>query len=112
MAGNYIGSKSPITVVAPAALIPGQAFLLGATLFCVAGAAAASGDAVAVDVEGQFILPKVTTDVIAAGAKVYWDDTAKLVTGTAASNKLIGVAVAALANPTTEGLFLITGQVS
>ena len=48
---------------------------------------------------GVFDLPKVSTDVFAVGAAVYWDNAAKLMTGTNSGNTKIGVAVAAAANP-------------
>ena len=48
---------------------------------------------------GVFELPKVSTDVFAVGAAVYWDNNAKLMTSTTTSNTKIGVAVKAAANP-------------
>ena len=48
---------------------------------------------------GVFDLPKVSTDVFAVGAAVYWDNTAKLMTSTTSGNTKIGVAVVAAANP-------------
>jgi predicted RecA/RadA family phage recombinase len=46
-------------------------------------------------------MPKVSTDVLAVGDFVYWDDTAKLATADddTGNNELIGLAVTAAANP-------------
>ena len=60
----------------------------------------AAGETGAMAVTGVYELPKESAagSAIAAGAKAYWDETAKLVTKTAASNKLLGKAVLAVAD--------------
>ncbi len=111
MASNYVGPKSPITIPAPAAVIAGQAILVG-TIVGICGAAAGSGDQLALEVEGQFTVPKVSAQVWTAGAKLYWDDTAKLFTTVSTSNTLCGFAGLAAANPSSTGLVCLTGQVA
>lgn len=67
----------------------------------VALAAIAANAAGAVQVSGVFELPKLSTDVIAQGALVYWDTTPGEMTTTSAGNTLAGYAVAAAGNGTT-----------
>ena len=114
MASNYIGPKSPVTVLAPAAVIAGQAIVLSGLggIVGICGAAAGSGEIVALHIEGQFSVPKVSAQAWAAGQKVYWDDTAKLFTTVSTSNTLCGFAVAIAANPTSTGIVCLNGQVA
>lgn len=88
----------PVTLTAPYAVASGAGVKIG-PIFGVAAGAAASGATVDVVTEGVFTLPKVSTDVFAVGAAVYWDDTAKLITSTTSGNTKVGVAVTAAANP-------------
>jgi predicted RecA/RadA family phage recombinase len=46
---------------------------------------------------GVFDLPKATDDAFAAGAKAYWDNSAKKLTTTAGGNTLVGVALPPIA---------------
>jgi len=73
---NAIGSGDIITIVAPANLVSGQAFIVG-SLFLVAQADALSGDEVACARTGVFKLPKLSTDVNAVGEKLNWNDVNK-----------------------------------
>lgn len=98
---NYREPGDVITVVAPSGgVVSGSAYLIGA-LFGVASASAAEGDEFALATFGVFELPKTSALAIAAGDKVYWDDTAKVVNKTASGNTLVGVATAAAANPSS-----------
>lgn len=67
----------------------------------VALADIASGEVGAVQVDGIFELPKLSTDVIAQGALVYWDTTPGEITTTVGSNVLAGYAAVAAGNGTT-----------
>lgn len=73
---NYVGRDENVTIAAPAAVSSGDAVLVG-SLFGVAQADAASGADVALVQKGIFKLPKLTTDVMAVGNKVNWNDTNK-----------------------------------
>ena len=103
---NYVSDGDIVTVVAPAGgVITSQGVLIGA-MFGVAESTAAEGDPVAVFVEGIVDLPKAA-GAIAAGAKIYWDDTAKLVTtdpGTAPAPANTAIGVATLAALTADVL--------
>lgn len=91
---NFVQTGEVITVTAPAAVVSGQGLLIGA-LFGVVCAAAAAGADAEMRTVGVFDLPAAAADVVAVGAKVYWDNAAKNVTTVSASNTLIGVAVTA-----------------
>lgn len=51
--------------------------------------------------EGVFNLPKLSTDVVAQGDLLYWDDTNKRLTTTATANTQAGFAFAAAGNGVT-----------
>jgi predicted RecA/RadA family phage recombinase len=54
-------------------------------------------------VTGVFDLATVSAQAWTAGVLIYWDNTAKNTTTVSTSNKLIGVAAAAAANPSSTG---------
>ena len=83
-------------LVAPRALASGEGCLIG-SLFSVASNATAQGAPFVGVTRGVFDLPKAT-GAVSQGAKLYWDDTAHVVTTTATSNTLIGVATQAAAS--------------
>jgi predicted RecA/RadA family phage recombinase len=90
---NFVQVGEQLRFTAAADLVSGQGFVLG-SLFGVATQNVPSGGEGVARIQGVVRLPK------AAGAltqwqKVYWDDTAKNVTGTATANRLIGAATRA-----------------
>ena len=95
---NYVQKGENLTIAAPYDVASGGGVKAG-LIFGVAACDALSGADVDLVTVGVFDLPKVSTDVFAVGAAVYWDNTAKLVTSTASGNTKIGVAVTAAANP-------------
>ena len=95
---HFVQAGVSLTLAAPYALTSGQGALVG-SIFGVANGAVANGAEVVLTLSGVFDLPKVSTDVLTVGAAVYWNNTSKLVTVTAAGNTKIGVAVLAAANP-------------
>ena len=95
---NYVQKGENLTLPAPYAVSSGDGALIG-TIFGVAAGDAAEGAEVDLVTVGVFTLPKVSTDAIAVGAAVYWDDDAKLITTTATDNTKIGVSIATAVNP-------------
>jgi predicted RecA/RadA family phage recombinase len=61
-------------------------------------------------VEGVWTMAKTSAQAWTVGARIYWDDTAKLCTTTATSNTLIGVATAIAANPSSTGNVRLNGS--
>lgn len=92
MAKNYHGAGDVLPFTAAADLTSGQGLLLEDTFGVVAGTYANGDTAAQLHLTGVWELPKKTADVLARGDKVYWDDTAKEITLTATSNKLVGFA--------------------
>jgi len=97
MSRNYIQEGEVLNHVAAAAIISGAVVLIGKRIG-VAVADIASGEIGALAVEGVFALPKVAANAPAQGALLYWDNTAKLITTTAAGNTLAGYAAAPAVN--------------
>ena len=98
---NFVAVGNILTLSAPAALTSGQGALIG-SIFGVAQKDAANGEDVAILVTGVFELPKAASQAWAVGAKVYWDNTAKVCTTTVGTNTLIGVAVKAVGGTAGE----------
>lgn len=93
MSTNQIQKEAAnINVIAPSGgLTSGGGYLVGG-LFGVAVATAAQDESVALCTKGVFNLPKLSTDVVAVGDLLYWDNTNKRLTKTASSNYRVGVA--------------------
>ncbi len=88
---NYIQEGDTLTVKAPYAVVSGAGIKVGTNMFGVAAVDAAINDIIECATEGVFDLAK-DASTFADGALVYWDDTAKKVTSTVATNVKIGVA--------------------
>lgn len=107
---NFLQNGNTLTLIAAVAILGGQGFQTGA-LFAVASSDAAAGAEVEGNTTGVYRLAAVPADVMTTGAKVYWDNTAKLVTTTVATNILIGCAVAAKAGAATTADVRLNGTV-
>lgn len=94
---NYIQPGDVLDHTAAAALVSGAGVLIGSRLG-VATKDAAIGETIGVAVRGVYNLPKLTTDVVAQGVPLYWDNTNKRLTVTATANTLAGYAAAAAGN--------------
>jgi len=100
---NYIQPGHTVTVTAPVGGASSGDFIKIGSLHGVCATDADEGAAVELAVTGVFEIPSDGT-AFAEGAKVYWNDTAKNVTSTAAGNTLIGHALAAGAASATVRL--------
>ena len=60
---------------------------------------------------GVWTLPKLTSDDVTAGAKLYWDNTNKRLTLTSSGNTLVGAATAAAGTSATTVSVLLDGAV-
>ncbi len=92
---NYIQPGHAITLAAPYDVVSGAGLLVG-SIFGVASHDALSGAEVEAQLTGVIELAKVASQAWTAGAKVYWDNTARRVTNVASGNTLVGVAVLAV----------------
>jgi predicted RecA/RadA family phage recombinase len=93
---NYVQKGSTLTLLVAAAVLAGEAVLVG-KIFGVAVADVAANQSGDFETEGVFELPVLATDVIAQGAILYWDAGNKRLTTTAAGNTRVGVATEAKA---------------
>jgi predicted RecA/RadA family phage recombinase len=98
---NYIQPGHALTLAAPYDVVSGDGLLVGA-IFGVASHDALSGAEVETQLTGVLDLAKVASQAWTAGAKVYWDNTAKRATTVASGNTLIGVAVLAVGSGAEE----------
>jgi predicted RecA/RadA family phage recombinase len=98
---TYIQPGHAITLLAPYAVESGDGLLVGA-IFGVASHDATSGADVETQLTGVLDLAKTASQAWTAGAKVYWDNTAKRVTNVASGNTLVGVAVLAVGGGADE----------
>lgn len=98
---NFVQVGNILTLPAPYAVASGGGALIG-SIFGVAQTSAASGEEVAFLVTGVVDLPKAPSQAWAVGAKVYWDNAARVCTTTATGNTLIGVAVKAVGGTAGE----------
>ena len=98
MATNYRQAGETITLSAPSGgILSGQGFVTGA-IFAVAASDAIEGAEVEGNTVGVWMLPKAA-GVIAEGARVWWNDTLKVVVNaTGAGFFPIGVAVGGAAD--------------
>src|SRR5579884_2407488 len=95
---NFIQRGDMITVTAPmGGVTSGQGVLVG-NLFGVAATTVAEGESVEIATVGVYELPKLVSAVIAAGARVAWDDTAKQVVLPDTGMVPIGIATVAAGN--------------
>jgi len=108
---NYIQRGDDLTLAAPYNVSSGDGCLVG-TIFGVAAIDAESGDDVDISTRGVFSLPKAGV-AITLGARMYWDDTAKVVTtdDDDGDNLLIGAAVAAAADVASTIAVRLNGTV-
>ncbi len=95
---NFIQRGDVITVTAPTGgVTSGQDVLVG-NLFGVVAMTAAEGESVEIATLGVYELPKLVSAVIAAGARVAWDNTAKQVVLPGTGVVPIGIATIAAGN--------------
>ena len=107
---TFIQPGETISVPAPYALTPGQGALVG-SIFGVAVGIAAINAPVELKRTGGFDIAKATGEAWTIGVKLYWNNTTRLVTTTAAGNTLVGVAYRVQASGDTVGRALLTGQI-
>jgi predicted RecA/RadA family phage recombinase len=113
MAKNFVKPGQTFTLTAPTGGVTTGVGVLIGTAFAVALQTAAVGVAFEGAVTGIWDLAKNSTEVWAAGDKIYWDNANARATNAAASGaRLIGYAVLAAANPSTTGRVRLSGAVA
>ena len=107
---NSLFAGNNVTLPAPYALTSGQLAQVGSIIGVAQAAAAAAADVVLVR-QGVFSLSKATGQAWTVGATLYWDNAARNVTTTVATNKMIGAAFAAALTADTTGSVLLDGTI-
>lgn len=101
MTTKFVQPGEVIDHVASGAKTSGQPVLIGVRLgVCLADIA--NGATGPVAVSGVYTVTKLSTDVVAQGAALYWDNTNSRLTTTASGNTLAGYAFAAAGNGATS----------
>lgn len=100
---NFVGSGDSLQLAVPyaAGVTAGQGMQVGTFLFVVAATDGVQNQVIAGQVSGVFDLTKEPSLVVAAGDKIWWDNTNRRCTKTNTSNIPIGIAVAASAGADT-----------
>ena len=99
---NHIQKGDIITVPAPAGgIASGEGAIIG-NIFGIAAYSAAAGDPVELATTGVYQLPKATAAVLAVGARVAWDNTAKNINAPGAGRFPLGIATEAAGNDVTS----------
>lgn len=101
MTTKFVQPGEVIDYTAGANIASGQVVLMGVRIG-VALKAIANGETGPVQVTGVFNIAKLSTDNMAQGALLYWDNTNSRLTTTASGNTLAGFAAAAAAATTTS----------
>ncbi|MFZ3141151.1 DUF2190 family protein [Polaromonas sp.] len=107
---NFKQKGDILTLISVAAIASGAGLLVG-SIFGITQKAVGAGEEVDVLREGVFTVPKNSAEAWTVGAKVYWDDTAKVFTITNTTDTLVGVAYAIAANPSAIGTVLLDGAI-
>ena len=106
---NYIQPGESLTIPAPAVTLSGAGVRAG-VLFGVAVHDALAGQELTIATTGVYDLAKTSAQAWTVGAAIYFIPASGLcTTATTAGNLLIGVAVAAAANPSPTGLVRLNG---
>lgn len=96
---NFVQAGDTLTLTPNAAVASGVGFLFGTALFGVATADVASGVPGSFVTRGVVEIGKTSALSINVGDVLYWDPTNKVVNKTSTSQRAVGVAVEAAANP-------------
>lgn len=97
MTSKFIQPGNVLDHTAGSALAAGAVVVIGVRVGVLL-AALASGETGSLQVTGVFNIAKLSTDVVAQGALLYWDATNSRLTTTAAGNTLAGYAANAAGN--------------
>jgi len=100
MTTKYIMSGDVIDYIAGSTISSGQVLLIGKRIG-VALSSIANGATGAAQVRGIFTIAKLSTDVVAQGDLLYWDNGNSRLTTTVGSNTLVGYATKAAGNGVT-----------
>ncbi|GAA0599163.1 DUF2190 family protein [Caenispirillum bisanense] len=99
---NFVQPGNTLSVIAPTGGVTSGAGVLIGNLFGIAAASATEGTSVSLTTVGVFDLPKLGTDTIDQGQRVYWDAANAHITEASTGNYPVGIASEAAGNGTTS----------
>lgn len=99
---TYIQNGHVITVTTPAGGVASGEGLIVGSIFGIAVYSAIEGDPLELATTGVYTLPKASAAVLTFGARVAWDNAAKVVNTPGAGRFPVGVAVEAAGNGVTS----------
>jgi predicted RecA/RadA family phage recombinase len=98
---NYVQDGDTLDLDPGATVASGVGHLFGTALFGVAAVDGVSGTASAFQTKGVVTIAKTSALAISVGDVLYWDATNSVVNKTSTSQRAVGVAVEAAANPSS-----------
>jgi predicted RecA/RadA family phage recombinase len=98
---NYVQPGDVITVDPGATVAAGTGIMVGTALFGVAVVDGVSGTPIPIRTEGVVTIAKTSALAISVGDVLYWAAGSSVVNKTSASQRAVGVAVEAAANPSS-----------
>lgn len=107
---TYIQNGHVITVPTPSGGVASGEGLIVGNIFGIAAYTSAEGDPVELGTTGVYQPPKATAAVLAVGARVAWDNTAKQVNTPGAGRFPIGIATEAVGNGITSAAVRLDGS--
>ncbi len=108
---NFIETGDQPRVLFPVATASGGAVLIGPGLFGVAAGDMAAGAMGVLRTVGVYMLPKVANVPIVAGAKLYYDATARVLTTAASGNSYVAAALNTAGAADTVVMARLNGKV-
>lgn len=109
---NYVGPGNVLNLTAPSGGVTSGVGVLMGNIFGVSNVTAAEGETFALTVDGEVELAKTSALAISVGDILYWDDTNKVVNKTSSSQKPVGVATTAAANPSSTVRLKLTPNIT
>jgi predicted RecA/RadA family phage recombinase len=110
MAKNFVQPGQQLTLTAPAGGVTAGVGVLIGTLFGISLGTAIAGASFDLATDGVWDIAKLSTEVWAAGDKIYWDNANARVTNAATGAlRPVGHAAAAAANPSSTGRVRLDG---
>lgn len=108
---NQVQKGDAVYVVAPSGgFTSGKPYLIGTTLFGVAGFTCLVGATGVLWTTGVFSLAKTSAQAWVVGDPIYWNTSTKLADNVSSTGLRIGVATATAANPSAVGEVRLDGQ--
>lgn len=109
---NFVQKGEFVTITAPAGGTTSGVGVLIGDLFGIATNTVGAGESTEVLTEGVVEIAKTSALAIGVGDVLYWDNTNKVVNKTAASQKSVGIAVEAAANPSSTVAVKLTPNIT